>query len=295
MDANQASILSGSFIGILLTALCLGVLTVQTSSYCHAFPNDGGWVKLVVGFLWIVEAFQLACVTRALYSLFLKNYDNPLAHIVWEFTTFQISAVCASVTVQTFFAHRVYSLSADLYLGVFVEVLVLVQFGFGAATSVASNIVTTFEALDKDWMWLVVSWLAMQAIADVAIATCMCLLLRRRRTGFQKTDSVINRMVLYTISTGLVTSILSCILLGLFAKYGFDFTVCAICMPLAGFYSITMLANLHTRKKLQATLDAPIPPDQISLPIKKRMVWKRGIMAMPRDSRLQGQVSPERW
>jgi Family of unknown function (DUF6534) len=78
--------------------------------------------------------------------------------------------------------------------------------------------------------------LGFQATADIVITTCMCLLLRRRRTGFQKcvclhalneslglindltlvawhrTDSVINRMVLYTIGTGLITSVLSCFL-----------------------------------------------------------------------------------
>jgi len=62
--------------------------------------------------------------------------------------------------------------------------------------------------------WHMVWLCGLQAIADIVIATSLCLLLRHRRTGSQKTDSVINRMVLYTISTGLVTSVLACILLG---------------------------------------------------------------------------------
>jgi len=47
-------------------------------------------------------------------------------------------------------------------------------------------------------------------------------------------------------------------------------------MPLAAFYSITVLANLHTRKRLQATLDAPIPLKITSFSIKNRMAWNRG-------------------
>ncbi|KAF9513675.1 hypothetical protein BS47DRAFT_1382326 [Hydnum rufescens UP504] len=314
MDATQFNIFSGSFFGNLLTAICFGVLTIQTSSYYHAFPNDGRSVKLVVGFLWTLEAFQLACVTGSLYGWFVTNSHDPLARAAWDFTIFQVSAVCASVTVQTFFAHRVYSLSTNLYLGALVQVLVLVQFGFGvgqhssscipwtltdsvpiksifwhaAATAVRSNTVLTFEALVREWRWLAVSWVAMQAIADIVIATCMCLLLRRRRTGFQMTDSTINRMVLYTISTGLVTSVLSCILLGVFARYGFDFTVFAICMPLGGFYSVTMLANLHTRKGLRARLDTPNPLELIGSSIKERMGGIGGIIAMKGGSRLQG-------
>ncbi|KAF9520191.1 hypothetical protein BS47DRAFT_848631 [Hydnum rufescens UP504] len=230
MDVTQVNIVGGSIVGNLLTALCFGVLTIQTFSYYNAFPNDRRRSKLIVGFLWTLEAFQLSCGTQSLYWWIVTNYNNPSAvgYATWEFTTFQISAACTSVTVQTFFAHRIYSLSANVYLGALVQALVLVQFGFGAATSVTSNMALEFVVEVKEWTWVAISWLAMQAIADIVIATCMCLLLRRRRTGFQKTDSVINRMLLYTINTGLVTSVLSCIVLAMFAKYGMHFSVHAI-------------------------------------------------------------------
>jgi hypothetical protein len=44
---------------------------------------------------------------------------------------------------------------------------------------------------------------------------------------WHRTDSVIDRMILYTISTGLVTSVLSCILLGMvhFDDFHLFFTV----------------------------------------------------------------------
>ncbi|KAF9503245.1 hypothetical protein BS47DRAFT_1356359 [Hydnum rufescens UP504] len=239
MNLTRLNLFGGSFFGNLITALCFGVLTVQTSSYYHAFPNDGRPLKLVV-------PFQLACITQSLYW--------------WlEFLTYQINTVCASVTVQTFFAYRVYSLSANLYIGVLVQALVLLQF-----------------VMIKECTWLIVLWLAIQAIADIVITTCMCLLLRRRRTGFQKTDSVINRMVLYTISTGLITSVLSCFLLVMFAKYAFHFSEITVGMPLGAFYSITMLANLHMRTTLRARLATPSPMELVSYSVKKRMRQNAG-------------------
>ncbi|KAF9510115.1 hypothetical protein BS47DRAFT_102562 [Hydnum rufescens UP504] len=186
-----------------------------------------------------------ACSTRSLHRWVVTNYHNPSAlhRATWEFTIFGISTVCASVTVQTFFAHRIYSLSANIYVGVLVQVLVLVQFGLGVATGVIGNLVLDIEALVKVSRWVAVSWLVMQATADIVIAICMCLVLRDRRTGFQKTDSVIGRMTLYTIGTGLVTSVLSCILLGMFSKYGLNVSVLTISLPLSGLYSVTMLAK----------------------------------------------------
>ncbi|KAF9513408.1 hypothetical protein BS47DRAFT_1382503 [Hydnum rufescens UP504] len=273
VDVTRVNVFGGSFFGNLLTALCFGVLTVQTSSYYHAFPNDRRPVKLVVAFLWTLQAFQLVCVTWSLYWWLVINYRNPLVlgWATWEFSTYQITTVFASATVQTFFAHRVYSLSANLYVGVLVLVLVLLKLGLGVATSIKVKTNLEFQAVLKDCKWLVVSWFTIQTTADIMITTCMCLLLRRRRTGFQKTDSVINRMVLYTISTGLITSVLSVFLPVVFATYGFHVSGLAIALPLPTLYPITMLANLHMRTSLRARLDTPTPLELISYSIKKRM------------------------
>ncbi|KAF9506665.1 hypothetical protein BS47DRAFT_1352558 [Hydnum rufescens UP504] len=49
-----------------------------------------------------------------------------------------------------------------------------------------------------------------------------------RIVAWLRTDSIINRMVLYTISTGLITSILSCIVLVVFARDRSHFSVLTI-------------------------------------------------------------------
>ncbi|KAF9511589.1 hypothetical protein BS47DRAFT_1383373 [Hydnum rufescens UP504] len=306
MDVRQVNILAGSFVGILLTALCFGVLTVQTCTYYNAFPNDARPLKLAVGLLWVLQAFQLlvspfgalqlfpgnnvetcywptpctlysACCTQTVYRWSVANHNNrsALEWGSWEFGMHQINTVCSSVTVQTFFAYRVYSLSASLYTGVLVQVLVFIQFGFGAAVSVKTHMNQEFKVIIKECTWLIVTWLAIQATADIVIATCMSLLLRRRRTGFQKTDSVINRMALYTISTGLITSILSCSLLATFVKYGFHFSEPTLGIPLGSCYCITMLASLHMRTRLRARLAAPSPLELIGT-IKKIMRQNAG-------------------
>ncbi|KAF9512072.1 hypothetical protein BS47DRAFT_1363370 [Hydnum rufescens UP504] len=318
MNATEVNVFGGTIVGNLLATVCFGVLTIQISSYYYAFPNDGRLLKFVVHLRTFPYPLEMrafygifakahngpttwtlysACGTQALYWRVVTNYGNglTLGRSTWEFTVFQINTVCASLAVQTFFAGRVYSLSANLYLGMLVISPRVMHYDFVGSPCVTSvrsvlpnyrrfydallaysaravgfGVVRDFAVLIKEWTWLAVAWLAIQAIADLVIATCMCLLLRHRRTGFQKTDSVINRMVLYTISTGLVTSVLSCILLGMFVKYGFNFTT-TIGIPLGTVYSITMLANLHTRTALRAKLDTPTPLELISSSLKKRI------------------------
>ncbi|KAF9511597.1 hypothetical protein BS47DRAFT_1163169 [Hydnum rufescens UP504] len=288
MAASEVNILAGSIVGIPLTALCFGVLTVQTSTYYNAFPNDARPLKLAVGLLWVLQAFQLACCTQSVYRWSVANYNNPsvLDHGTWESAMRLINNVCSSLTVQTFFAYRVYSLSANIYIGVLVQALVLLQFGFGTAFIVKAYVNGDFKVIVKECTWLIVSWHAMQATADIVIATCMSLLLRHRRTGFQKTDSVINRMVLYSISTGLITSVLACSLLAVFVTHGFHVPDLTLAMLLGMCYCITMLANLHMRTRLRARLATPTPLELIGS-IKKRMGQNAGDHRN-RGSRLRG-------
>ncbi|KAF9504896.1 hypothetical protein BS47DRAFT_1368454 [Hydnum rufescens UP504] len=257
---------------------CFGVLTVQISTYYHAFPNDRRPLKLAVAFLWTVDALQLLCMRfQVLYWWFVINYSNPLALGGRHGSSPYIKSTPEPSHSQF---PLTFIVSANLYAGVLVQVLVLLQFGFGAATAIRANMNLEFQVIVKECTWLVVSWLTVQATADIVIATCMCLLLRRRRTGFQKTDSVINRMVLYTISTGLITSVLSCFLLVVHDIASAEL----MGAPLGTFYSITMLANLHMRTTLRARLETPSPLELISTSIKRESDGMRGFLDVKRGS-----------
>ncbi|KAF9514745.1 hypothetical protein BS47DRAFT_1361468 [Hydnum rufescens UP504] len=91
---TPVDILGGLFFGNLLTALCFGVLTIQTSSYYRAFPDDGRPVKLTVAFSWTLEAFQLLCMLYLVFIL-VANHRNCLAldWVPWEFAVFQVNII----------------------------------------------------------------------------------------------------------------------------------------------------------------------------------------------------------
>lgn len=47
----------------------------------------------------------------------------------------------------------------------------------------------------------------MGAVTDTCIAAALCVLLQRGRTGFRRSDTLINRLILFTINAGLATSV----------------------------------------------------------------------------------------
>ncbi|KAJ3556161.1 hypothetical protein NM688_g2178 [Phlebia brevispora] len=65
--------------------------------------------------------------------------------------------------------------------------------------------------------WLVYCTFISGATIDVLIASSLCFLLLRRRTGFSRTDSTINTLMIYAINTGAFTSCVSIVAVIAFA------------------------------------------------------------------------------
>lgn len=47
----------------------------------------------------------------------------------------------------------------------------------------------------------------LSAASDIGIAFVLIFLLQRSRTGFKRSETIINRLILFTINTGLLTSL----------------------------------------------------------------------------------------
>ena len=52
--------------------------------------------------------------------------------------------------------------------------------------------------------WLVCTTLGLNTVSDVIITGCLCLYLQKRKTGFEKTNIMINKLLLYVINTGII-------------------------------------------------------------------------------------------
>ncbi len=44
------------------------------------------------------------------------------------------------------------------------------------------------------------------AVSDIGIAGTLVYLLRKSRTGFKRTETLVNRLIMFSINTGLITS-----------------------------------------------------------------------------------------
>lgn len=93
--------------------------------------------------------------------------------------------------------------------------------------------------------------LATGVVADVLIAGALCYSLSSSRTGFKKTDTLVNTLMAYAINSCLLTSVCAAACLITYAIWPEEFIFIGIFLCLNKLYFNSMLATLNNRYTLR--------------------------------------------
>ncbi|KAF8190678.1 hypothetical protein K438DRAFT_2018568 [Mycena galopus ATCC 62051] len=262
--------LSGALeLGVLLSYLLFGVTTTQLYVYYTRFPDDNWKLKLLVAFVWACEATHSACVAHTLYLYTILNYGNPKSLIQALPFTFDTAVLFASIItafVQGFFAYRIYILSKRrimvpaIFWGISTFRFIACLGIFG--TGIHMKLLVTYEA---QFGWLMNTVWAIGAANDIGITVSLVYLLYTQRNEIQrKTVPLVDKLIIWTIETGMMTSALTLIF---FVAMGhncmtipfddnslIDFSVVWLAIYIIGarVFSNSLLASLNGRSTLRA-------------------------------------------
>ncbi|KAF8868944.1 hypothetical protein BD779DRAFT_1590374 [Infundibulicybe gibba] len=96
---------------------------------------------------------------------------------------------------------------------------------------------------------------ALAAAGNVLIAATLCTLLHRSRTGFRRSDTMINKLILFAVNTGFLTSLCAVASLILIIVAGDTFLYIAFFFCIGRLYSNTLLATLNVRKMIRGAAE----------------------------------------
>ncbi|KAJ7493340.1 hypothetical protein B0H11DRAFT_958376 [Mycena galericulata] len=190
------------FIGVIIAAELHGVACVQ-AWYYFTHQNDGWPLKLFVAAVVCFDTIHQALITHTVYTYLVTNFSNPpeLGNLVWSLLGL------TALSVQSFLAVRVWRLSkGNIWLTGAAWLLIFAEFGCVLAYVALSLRLDTFAQL-AGLKSLSTAVNALAASGDVLIAGILCWLLLRSRTGFTRSDTMINKLVLFFVNTGLITSL----------------------------------------------------------------------------------------
>ncbi|KAI0788124.1 hypothetical protein C8Q74DRAFT_1366887 [Fomes fomentarius] len=205
LDNTYGAILLGSNISLIL----YGFNIHQAYRYLRQFPNDSRFVKFIVWITLALETMNSAFAMHITYNHLVTNYFNPieLTFASWALDSMPIAAGLSIITSQCFFVRRVYKIGGKLkrvaWLAVF---LLVVEFAFCIAATVEAFVQPSFQAYAKV-TWVISAGFGAFILTDGILTVSLILALHRSRTGIKSTDSLIDLIVLYAVTTGLLTTI----------------------------------------------------------------------------------------
>ncbi|RPD73379.1 hypothetical protein L226DRAFT_109338 [Lentinus tigrinus ALCF2SS1-7] len=198
--------LIGTFIGLLLQ----GVGYHQTFRYFRLYPHDPRLLKLWVILLTIMETVNTALSMHTCYYNLVTNYFNPtvlLAGPVWSLKFLPVPGSLSAVITQLFFARRVYKIDRRFRPVAIVAATLVLGFAgcYIALTGLGWNAPNIQQFLKYSWLPSVGSGMIMAG--DFLLTASLIYFLRRNRTGVNRTDSMVDIIIMYTISSGLLICI----------------------------------------------------------------------------------------
>ncbi|KAF7309388.1 hypothetical protein MIND_00309600 [Mycena indigotica] len=251
------STLGALLIGVLVSVLLFGLLTNQVYIYASRFSNDTVKMKGLVALVWLCELAHVICITHMLYRLVIKDFAHP-ERIQFEGLglTLGLSTVFNAIVamcVQGFFAYRIYRLSKTLVISFISWILSFLFFVASLTVFVLGLKSAVYGTFQSQWGWLLDTTWSLAAGNDLLIALTLAVQfwIWRRDEPTVQTIALVDKLIAWTIETGLVTSAAALVNLVCFVVMKDNFIWIAWYVVTARLYSNSLLASLNSRETLR--------------------------------------------
>lgn len=235
-------------VGALMVMFLTGIATLQVWNYFRDYDDDPKSVRLMVIFVYGADVLHTALLCHSLYHYTIIKFGQflDLQTIVWSLeATIPMAGVVAFV-VQTYFCVRIQRITGWIAAGVcwILALARLILDCFLTQEVAGAGVFVILQA--KRAKTLGLGTLIVGAVSDVLIAGFMCMGLLRARSGFARTDKLLDKLVAYTIGSGLLTSIVAlceAVTFGVLSNFVFLAFYCI----LPKLFSNSLLASLNER------------------------------------------------
>jgi len=196
-------------------------------------------------------------ISHTVYYYTIRNFNDQeaLKHIVWTVVIEALFTGVNGAMVQTFYAYRVWKLSQGRYLlAMLILVLIVCCAGCGTAWVIISMGMGTYRNLLRITP-LTITINALSTTIDVLIASSLVYLLNSARTGFRKSDTMINKLIIFVVNTGILTTL--CAIAALICLVASPNTLiyASFYFCIGRLYLNSFLATLNARHSITEKID----------------------------------------
>ncbi|KAL1937411.1 hypothetical protein VTO73DRAFT_13747 [Trametes versicolor] len=261
LDSSLGAWLLGTYCGLLL----YGLLVYQIYRYISIYPNDPAVLKIWVSAILLVETLNTVFTVHSSYYYLVTwggrsiIFNKPP---IWTMNSIAITGPLAITISQGFFARRVYIMAPRFRMVVYVVTVLLLGFcGCFLALAVEAFKAKNFFAQSLPFSGYVAAGVVCIMAADIQLTAVLIHVLRRSRTGLRRTDSLIDLLVLYAVSTGLLNCLVNVLDLAFALCFPTTMIYTSFSIALTKLYGNSFLTALNTR---QSFVDRGLVGDTMS-------------------------------
>ncbi|KAI9574512.1 hypothetical protein HD554DRAFT_2309935 [Boletus coccyginus] len=270
LDATMGAYL----IGVVIASVLYGCTCVQTWYYYTHYPSDPWYIKLLVFAVFVSDTGHQALISNLVYTYLVTYFGDweQLNNVVLSLVIEVFFNGFTALVVQCFLAMRVFRLSNKNWFA-FGSVVSLVS--FGTHDLIFLTVPPQMALVILEWILILIfsikaislktyqqfatinaismSINAAAAAGDVLITIFLCYLLQKSRTGFRRSDMTINKLIMFSINTGLLTSLDALASLFCISVWPHTFIYIAFYFNIGRLYCNSLLATLNARKGLRGS------------------------------------------
>ncbi|KAF7289730.1 hypothetical protein MIND_01346600 [Mycena indigotica] len=263
VDLTATTFDAGPTIGALLLGtlgsfVLWGIATGQVYMYFSRFPRDGIALKWLVSVVWLFELVHAICSGHVTYTYTVTNYGNPRSLLGKMPATLAFSVTLGSIItalVQGFFCFRIWTLAPNCFFKLVSIVVWISAFAYliGSFADTALSIqAENIPAFIAQYNWLLLAPTVLNLFNDNVITmSLVTILLMTRRQGFGRTTVLVDKLIKWTLETGMVTSIFSCLNLAFYQQEPHNFVWVAMQLIKARLFANCLLASLNSRESFR--------------------------------------------
>ncbi|KAG2110780.1 hypothetical protein BD769DRAFT_79298 [Suillus cothurnatus] len=254
-------------LGALVNACLFGGFVVQTYIYYANFPNDHRVMKFTVAVIFASQIAHLICVSATLWKAAVSGYGNPLTLLIFPQgadAAILFTAITGAL-VESSFVFRLWKLSKALTLPLISLVLCLLAQSIALVMTVKAFAMTNLVIFEIDENRLITLSLTSRLVCELTLTLSMVWYLRKQRSStFLRTTTIIDRLVLWTLETGLITSLVVAFIMGFFLAMKQNYIWVSIYANLATVNANSLLASLNGRLILRSVPNASLNMNTLS-------------------------------
>jgi len=272
------------FVGFVISTAMYGITVLQVLYYFRTYNKDSIALKLLTGFLFVLDSLTTILPSHAIYWWLILNFGNFEAGLVQPWTYLLENGVLTLITlmVQIFYTHQIWSLCRSKVLTCALLVVIIGNFGLGLVMTARLFIDPHPAALAKPKALIIASTIqGLAALCDITITVSLCYLLHTRRGGLKRTEKLIDKLILIIINRGLLTSVAQTCFLVLNASAPMKWYWIPFHQSVGKLYVNSYLAMLNIRRTEGEGVENIVAEDSIQVKFRGRSTTD---MEMPTTS-----------